>query len=302
IAFASENTWRSRFETLDGAIREAYPLVSLLVVTYNTKEYLGPFFDSVRRNTSYPNYEVVVVDNHSKDGSAEELKSWAETDPRIRVHCLKENLGFAGGNNFAARMSKGEYLVLLNPDTILTDGWLERLIRLLEKDPATGMVAPVTNFSGNETKINTDYRSLAEMEEFAAQWAQVRRGESFAIDVVPLFCGLVRRNLWDEIGGLDVNFKVGMFEDDDFSLRVRKAGYRIVTAEDCFIHHFGNGSFGKLESEAFLRIFNQNKKRFEAKWNITWRPNKTRPGVRPVSFENRIALSKFLAGDSASGA
>ena len=93
-----------------------------------------------------------------------------------------------------------------------------------------------------------------------------------------------------------------MFEDDDFSLRVRKAGYRTVTAEDCFIHHFGNGSFGKLESEAFLRIFNQNKKRFEAKWNITWRPHKTRPGVRPVSFEDRITLSKFLAGDSASGA
>ena len=71
-----------------------------------------------------------------------------------------------------------------------------------EADPAarersaTGMVAPVTNFSGNETKINTDYRSLADMEEFAAELAQVRRGESFAIDVVPLFCGLLRRKLW----------------------------------------------------------------------------------------------------------
>src|SRR5437773_11022270 len=132
------------------------------------------------------------------------------------------------------------------------------------------------------------------MEEFAAQCAQVRRGESFAIDVIPLFCGLLRRKLWDEIGGLDVNFKIGMFEDDDFSLRVRKAGYRIVSAEDCFIHHFGNGSFGKLDSEALQQIFNQNKQRFESKWNMAWRPHRYRAGVRPVSPDNRITVKEFL--------
>ena len=104
----------------------------------------------------------------------------------------------------------------------------------------------------------------------------------------------LRRKLWDEIGGLDESFKVGTFEDDDFSMRVREAGYRIVTAEDCFIHHFGNGSFGKLQSEVSLRIFDQNKKRFESKWNVAWRPHQTRPGVRPISADSRIAVSEFL--------
>jgi GT2 family glycosyltransferase/SAM-dependent methyltransferase len=301
IAFASENTWSSRIHTLDRTVRERFPLVSLLVVTYNSREFLEPFLDSLRRNTSYPCYEVIVVDNHSSDGSAGDLKRYAEADPHIRLHCLQENLGFAGGNNFAARMAEGEYIVLLNPDTILTAEWLERLMRPLETDPGIGMVAPVTNFSGNETKVNADYMWLSEMEEFAAERRAARSGETFEVDVIPLFCGLLRRKLWDEVGGLDESFKVGTFEDDDFSLRVRKAGYRLVTAEDCFIHHFGNGSFGKLQTEAFDRIFNLNRKRFESKWDITWVPHKTRPGVRPVSEESRIPFGKFFEEDSGSG-
>jgi GT2 family glycosyltransferase/glycosyltransferase involved in cell wall biosynthesis len=299
--FASENTWQDRFDILDRAIRATYPLVSILVVTYNTREYLAPFFDSIRRNTSYPNYEVIVVDNCSNDGSAEELNLSAARDSRIRVECLKENLGFAGGNNFAAKLAQGEYLVLLNPDTIVTAGWLERLMRALQKDPAIGVAAPVSNFSGNETKVNTYYRSLRQMERFAAGRARDRRGEIVDIDTIPLFCGLVRRKLWEEVGALDEGFQIGTFEDDDFSLRIRKAGYRIVTAEDCFIHHFGNGSFGKLNSEESRRIFEQNRKRFESKWNVVWLGHKTRPGVSPISEETKIPLSEFFAEEGAGG-
>ncbi len=194
-------------------------------------------------------------------------------------------------------LAKGEYLVLLNPDTIVTAGWLERLLRPLEKEPRVGMAAPVSNFSGNETKVNTRYRSLREMERFAAEQAKYRCGKTFDIEVAPLFCGLVRRKTWDEAGGLDESFQVGTFEDDDFSLRLRKAGYRIVTAEDCFIHHFGNGSFGKLQSEEVHRIFEVNQKRFESKWNTAWRGHKTRPGVRPISTANRISISEFFKDD-----
>jgi GT2 family glycosyltransferase/SAM-dependent methyltransferase len=296
IAFAAENTWRRRYEVLDSAICACFPLVSILIVTYNTREYLGPCLESIRRNTSYPAYEVIVVDNCSTDGSAEDLDRYA-ADPRVRVQCLQKNLGFAGGNNHAAGMAKGDYLVLLNPDTVVTAGWLERLLRPLEKDPRVGMAAPVSNFSGNETKVNTHYRSLRQMESFAAEQAKFRCGKTFDIDVVPLFCALLRRRTWEEAGGLDESFQVGTFEDDDFSLRLRNIGYRIVTAEDCFIHHFGNGSFGKLQSEEVYRIFELNQKRFESKWNTTWRGHKTRPGVRPVSTANRIPISEFFRDD-----
>jgi GT2 family glycosyltransferase len=293
IEFARANTWTSRFAVLDEAIRARFPLVSILVVTYNTKEYLAPFFEALRRNTSYPSWEIVVVDNHSSDGSAEELRRLAGGDPRVKLDLLEGNLGFAGGNNHAARMAGGEYLLLLNPDTIVTAGWIERLLRALEKEPAAGVAAPVSNFSGNETKINTSYRTIDEMEDFAESLARKRRGQSIEIGVVPLFCGLLRRALWDETGGLDDGFEIGMFEDDDFSQRVRKAGHRIVTAEDCFIHHFGNGSFAKLDPAESNRLFDKNRKRYESKWN-TWTPHKTRDGVRPVSADSRVTLAEFF--------
>jgi GT2 family glycosyltransferase len=81
------------------------------------------------------------------------------------------------------------------------------------------------------------------------------------------------------VGSLDERFSVGMFEDDDYSLRVRQAGHRIIAAEDCFVHHFGNGSFGQLPNEEYERIFRENLVKFESKWNRTWKAHVYRPGV-----------------------
>jgi hypothetical protein len=85
-----------------------------------------------------------------------------------------------------------------------------------------------------------------------------------------------------------------MFEDDDFSLRIRRAGYRVIAADDTFIHHFGNGSFAKIPNEESLRIFEQNKKVFETKWQTEWQPHKLRPGVRSPFEEVRHSVADFL--------
>jgi GT2 family glycosyltransferase len=293
ISFASQNTWDSRVDALDRAIRARSPLVSILLLTYNSREYVGPCLDSIRDKTAYPSYEIIAVDNHSGDGTPDELKRRAADDSRIQVACLDRNHGFAGGNNIAAGMAKGEYILFLNPDTVVTWGWLDRLIRPLRADPTIGLVAPVSNFSDTETKVNTYYRTLPEMEDFAFRQARENWGRSTPLEVAPLFCGLVPHQVWREVGQLDETFQVGMFEDDDFSFRVRKAGYRIVTAEDCFIHHFGHGSFGKLDPEAFQRIYDENKQRFEAKWG-TWPPHKTRQWVTSPLEDPKIPLSEFL--------
>ena len=296
IDFARANTWAARVDAMEQAVSASFPLVSILIVTYNSDEFIEPCLESIAQNHSWPNYEVIVVDNRSTDKTPEILKRRAQADPRIRVVCHPENLGFAGGNNLAAQQAKGEYLVFLNPDTIVTPGWLGRMVRHCEVDAKVGAVAAVTNFSGNETKINFDYENVLEMEKFALRIAAEKAGQASDILVAPLYCVLTPRAVWEKAGGeLDASFQIGMFEDDDFSLRVQKAGYRVIAADDCFIHHFGNGSFAKIPSEESLRIFEQNKKMFESKWNTPWHPHKLRPGVRPPYEEPRFTPGEFLS-------
>ena len=294
IAYAAANTWSARVETMDAAIAASFPKVSILMVTYNCEEFIEPCLDSVARNTAWPNYEIILIDNNSTDGTKAIIQKYADGDKRIRLSFSPDNLGFAGANNVAAKEATGDHLIFLNPDTVVTHGWMGRMVRHCERDPSIGSVAAVTNFSGNETKINFDYSNVLQMEKFALALASEKAGQATDIAVAPLYCVLVPRAVWDKVGELDAGFQIGMFEDDDFSLRIKTAGYRVVAADDCFIHHFGNGSFAKLPSEESLRIFELNKARFEQKWNAPWKPHKLRPGVRPPFEDNRPSPSEFL--------
>ena len=293
IDFARANTWASRVEDIDRATRQTFPLVSILIVSYNSAQFVRPCLDSILRNTSYPSYEVILVDNASTDHSVELVKEYAGRDSRLRLIALPENLGFAGGNNHAVSQSRGEHLVFLNIDTMVTSGWIERLLRHVRQDPSIGLLCPVTNFAGNEIKINVDYTDSRGMERFARSLAAAKNGQRTEIQVAPLYCALLSRALWDRIGEMDTRYEIGMFEDDDLSLRVRQAGFGTFAAEDCFIHHFGQGSFSKLAPEAYNRIFEANRRRFEEKWNQPWLPHRTRPGVRPAFEEARFDPLEF---------
>lgn len=281
IEFASSHTWSDRYKAIDGAVRQAFPLVSVAVVTYNSAEFVAPCLDSIERSTAYPNYEVVIVDNGSQDETLSLIEPYAAGDRRIRLIRNGENAGFAGANNLALARAKGEYFLLLNPDTMVTPGWIGGLLRHCLRDPSVGLVVPVTNSAGNEVKINVPYSNSEEMEQFARELARRNGGTTRDIEVAPLFCALIPRPVWENVGGLDERFEVGMFEDDDLSLRVAAAGYRVVAAEDCFVHHFGQGAFSKLARSHYERVFARNRERFEKKWGIAWTPHRYRQGVGP---------------------
>jgi len=298
IEFARANTWSARVAQIDRALSNRFPLVSILIVTHNCQEFIKPCLDSVARNSSWPNYEVILVDNHSTDETPQSISACAASDPRIRLVQADKNLGFSGGNNLASRSARGDYLLFLNPDTVVTPGWIGRLFRHLETARDIGAVAAVTNFSGNETKVSFAYRDVLEMEKFARQRAANHAGEAIDIAMAPLYCVLVPRAAWDRVGGLDEKFEMGMFEDDDFSLRLKTAGYRVIAAEDCFIHHFGNGSFSKIPPERTLLTFEENKRRFEAKWNQVWKPHSLRAGVSSPYEEIRFTPDEFLRAAS----
>ena len=75
------------------------------------------------------------------------------------------------------------------------------------------------------------------------------------------------------------SFQLGMFEDDDYSLRIKRAGLKVVCAEDVFIHHFGGASFSRMGSQKYQRIFEENRNKFERKWGMSWKPHKYRNGI-----------------------
>ena len=91
-----------------------------------------------------------------------------------------------------------------------------------------------------------------------------------------MYCVAIRRDVWSKVGPLDEKFGMGMFEDDDYSHRVRLAGYRVVCAEDAFVHHFGQASFKKLSQAEYQEIWDRNQKYYEEKWAMTWEAHRHR--------------------------
>jgi GT2 family glycosyltransferase len=177
-------------------------------------------------------------------------------------------------------VSTGDDLVLLNNDTIVPRGWLSRLVRHLRHDEV-GLVGPVSNFVGNEARIEVDYQTWEEMESFAKQRTRKYDGQGADIQMLAMFCVAMRRDVYAQIGPLDEQFGLGMFEDDDYAHRVRVKGYRVICAADVFVHHFGQASFKRLiETGEYNPLFQRNLKTFESKWQVKWTP---RSGV-PLDF------------------
>ncbi|PYS36373.1 MAG: hypothetical protein DMF75_01075, partial [Acidobacteria bacterium] len=118
-AFAKENTWEQRYESLASGVAHVFPKASIIVVTYNNLELNRLCLESIYARTEWPNFEVIVVDNHSTDGSREYLKEVEKNFTNLRVTLNESNLGFAAANNIGLRLADGDYLVLLNNDTIV---------------------------------------------------------------------------------------------------------------------------------------------------------------------------------------
>jgi GT2 family glycosyltransferase len=255
-----------------------YPKISILVLTYNNLLINQLCLASIYCNTTYPNFEVIVVDNASIDETPGWLKIFATTHPNLKLFLNTDNCGFSGGNNQAVREATGEYLIFLNNDTVVTPGWVERLLTHMQGDPKIGLVGPVTNSTGNEARIPVNYNSPVEMEIFAADLANGMSGRSFDIRMLAFYCVMARKDQYETIGGLDERFLVGMFEDDDLAVRYHQSGFRVVCAEDVFIHHFQGAAFGKLDNDRYTRLFEDNKRKYEEKWGRDWQPYQTRLG------------------------
>lgn len=277
--FARRNSWGMRCEQIRAAAAPFFPKVSVIVLAHNQCSFTKACLHGIERFSAYPNLELVVVDNASSDDTPEFLRECRKSRPWVKVVTSAINGGFSAGNNLGARVAAGDYLVFLNNDCFVTDGWIGDMLRHFREVPELGLLGPVTNSSGNESVIDIEYQTVEEMAVKARHYTRRHLGMRTHPGVLHWFCVMLPRRVWDEVGELDEGFGLGFFEDDDYTLRVRAAGYQTACAEDVFVHHHQSASFGRLPRATYDRIFQQSRRYFESKWG-PWTPPVFREEVR----------------------
>ena len=237
---------------------------SIVIVTHNELYFTRQCLAALAARTD-PAYEVIVVDNASTDGSAEYLARAGGRSGAWRVIQNAENRGFPAAANQGIVASRGEQILLLNNDVVVTTGWLDRMLDHLYADPRVGLVGPCSNRVSGAQQVDVTYTGLADLDGFAWEWGKAHDRRSEDTDRLVGFCLLVRREVVTTIGLLDERFGVGNFEDDDYCRRAGLAGYRAVIARDTFVHHFGSRTFlgSGIDLSALMR---RNERLFRDKW------------------------------------
>lgn len=239
---------------------KANPKIAILILSHNTSKYAIDCIDSIRRRTTYQNYEIILVENGSDPEHKNALK---EKFDNGSLHFLdsETNLGYGGGMNHAMRFAMQrnyDYLVLLNDDTIVTqDNWLEEMLNPFRLYNNIGMVSPMT-----------DYASHSHQD--VAYFGGMPHGLYMDTHDLIYVCVMIPTTLVTEIGYFDDPFYVGAFADNDYSLRIKIAGYRLIVDGKVFIHHIGSVANKKLREKGFDYWDNLEKVKiiFAKKWGI----------------------------------
>ncbi len=241
-------------------------LISIVTLSWNAPEFTMKALESIRAHTAEP-YEVIVVDN----GSGKETLTALATidDPHVKVVYNKTNRGFAGGNNDGIAHASGDYVILLNNDVIVTPGWADGLVDAFRRIPGLAVSAPRTNhITGDQLLADAQYRDEAELQAFALERRRAYSKTGYITDRAIGFCWCISRVALDQIGALDERYGVGNFEDDDYCMRVRAAGYWIYVCDDVFIHHFGSRSFAANNVD-YNATMKTNWEHFAEKWGMS---------------------------------
>lgn len=266
--------------------------VSIVIPAFNQVAYCQACVASLRRCTPRP-VKLILVDNGSTDGVGPFFDSVAGAEA---VHALS-NRGFAGGVNLGLERAEG-HVVLLNSDTLLTPGWLDRLESALLSAPDIGVAGPMSNCAAGRQQIDgLRLRDETEVDAFALELA--RRKAASVLEVTRLvgFCLMLREEAWRKVGPFDERFGIGNFEDDDYGTRMRRAGYRLVVAEDSFVFHHGGRTFAGmgLEGVPFERLLEENRRKYMEKWDV--HVPEALSGARRAAHLNEEARHALENGD-----
>lgn len=237
-------------------------LISVIIPVYNALADLKRCLTSLER-TARGLYELILVDNGSGPETARYIKSLRGA---VKVRHA-ENLGFAKAVNAGLRAARGNYLAVVNSDVAFYPGGLQGLAACLDADPAAGAAGPLTNRTVGVQRVVLDpsvEKNDRSLELFAQAMALKFAGEAFDVHRLVGFCFMLRREAFEGIGLLDERFGTGCFEDFDYCLRLRQAGWKLKAAKDVFVWHRHHASFDGHDH--FYSWAVKNREIFVDKW------------------------------------
>jgi len=206
------------------------PVVSIVIVNLNGARYLRSCLNSIAA-IKKPTCEVVIIDNHSSDGSVRIIKRWATNEPRAKIILNKTNQGFCGANNQGVRVAKGKYLLFLNNDTEVPTNLLTALVTKMQSDRSIGIIQPKILLKDEPCHLDSVGGFLT-WTGFLNHVGIHEKDRGQYNSEFPVFspkgaCMMIRKNLFSRLGGFDEDF-FAYFEETDLAWRVWLAGKRVV--------------------------------------------------------------------------
>lgn len=265
-------------------------MISVVIVNWNRRELLAACLESLRRQTGVQ-FETIVVDNGSTDGSPELARGFAS-----QVICNQSNLGFCAANNQGIAASRGEYVALLNNDAEAEPGWLAALHRACSSAPGVGMAASKVLVWEDPTRIDKAGHLIFPDGQNRGRGAGAPDRGQFDREEEVLWpdgcAAMYRKSMLDRIGGFDEDF-FAYGDDAELGLRARIAGWRCLYAPDAVVRHHRGSTLGK-GSAWRLELIERNRVLLALKlfpWSLLW--------LNPVYFAMRLAAGAAMAGRGA---
>lgn len=225
------------------------PDISVVIVNWNAKDFLRLCIDSIKATFPPITYSIIVADNASTDGSPDMI---AEEYPEVLLLRSQKNLGYTGASNLGMSRADSEYILLINPDLEFKPGAVAAMIDFMQKNEDVGMVGPKLlcedgSLQYNGRKFPTFWREflgVTRLYKFAREyhdkklsWGRSDFDKTVETDEISGACMLTRKSVIDKVGMMDERFFM-YYEDVDWCLRVRKAGWRIFYIAEAVVVHF----------------------------------------------------------------
>lgn len=252
--------------------------LSIIIVNWNTKEYLLPCLKSIFKGGQGTGWEVIVVDNGTRDGSREEVK---KVFPSAHLIENEKNFGFAKAANQGLQKASGRFILLLNPDAQVKNGAIERLVSFMDAHSDVGVAgAQLLNADGSKQNSIANFPSLGTelLNKSLLRWLFPKKfpgkernySEPIEVDSVIGACMMVRRDALDQVGLLDEDYFL-FLEETDWCYRMKKTGWKIYHIPQAEIYHFQGKSAETVKKRARVEFYRSRYHFFKKnRGNLQW--------------------------------